>query len=90
MLRYGILGIIIAVSLLLSSCENGGAELDCFSAEKHTATIVENENDLYFDENEKSWMVRRLIPKLFSTFGGGADVIFNGDDGKVVAMWGNK
>ena len=35
-------------------------------------------------------MVRRLIPKLFSTFGGGADVIFDGDDGKVVAMWGNK
>ena len=33
-------------------------------------------------------MVRRSIPKLFSTFVGGADVIFNGDDGKVVAMWG--
>lgn len=33
-------------------------------------------------------MVRRSIPKLFSTFGGGADVIFNGGDGKVVAMWG--
>lgn len=35
-------------------------------------------------------MVRRSIPKLFSTFGGGADVIFNGGDGKVDAMWGSK
>ena len=55
----------------------------------------ENEHALffyavYFDKNENAWMVRRSIPKLFSTFGGGADVIFNGDDGKVVAMWGNK
>ena len=51
---------------------------------------MESENGLYFDKNENAWMVRRSIPKLFSTFGGGADVIFNGDDGKVVAMWGNK
>ena len=90
MLRYGILGIIIAASLLLSSCKKGGTELDCFSAEKHTATIMESENGLYFDKNENAWMVRRSIPKLFSTFGGGADVIFNGDNGKVVTMWGNK
>lgn len=35
------------------------------------------------------WCVDRSR-SFFSTFGGGADVIFNGDDGKVVAMWGNK
>ncbi len=28
--------------------------------------------------------------QAFSTFGGGADVIFNGGDGMVDAMWGNK
>ena len=55
----------------------------------------ENEHALvfyavYFDKNENAWMVRRSIPKLFSFFGGGTDVIFNGDDGKVIAMWGNK
>lgn len=55
----------------------------------------ENEHALvfyavYFDKNENAWMVRRSIPKLFSSFGGETDVIFNGDDGKVIAMWGNK
>ena len=60
MLRYGILGIIIAVSLLLSSCENGGAELDCFSAEKHTATIVENETtSILMKTKMHGWCVDR-------------------------------
>ena len=51
MLKYGVLSRVIVVSLFFSSCKSDETELDCFSAEKHTATIVENENALYFAKN---------------------------------------
>ncbi len=52
MLKRSVLSIVIVALLLFSSCKKSGTELDCFSAEKHTATIVENENGLYFAKND--------------------------------------
>lgn len=90
-LKYGMISIVIVALLFFSSCKSDETGLDYFSAEKHTATIVENENGLYFAKNDgiyfkekggekQTILYKTQSPDFLSCYDG--EIFFVTSDGK--------